>query len=164
MRGRKPRPIHLKLIEGNPGKRPLGTPLPVAPTIPEPPDHLDETAKVEWRRVAPQLFRLRLLTPLDVGALAVYCQAWSRFVQAERLLSEMAERDGVAYGLMIRGRHGTPVQNPLIGVSRRSAAMMIHAAAEFGMTPSARSRVEAGPNPPTSKFAGLLGGLGDEPV
>ncbi|WP_186002626.1 phage terminase small subunit P27 family [Mycobacterium sp. KBS0706] len=164
MRGRKRTPSYLKVIEGNPGKRRIPKPLSVEPILPEPPDHLDEIAKAEWRRVAKHLFRLRLLTPLDVGAAAVYCQGWNRLVQAERLLAEKAERDGVTHGLLIRGKHGTPVQNPLIGIARRSAATMMHVAAEFAMTPSARSRIGAGPNPPSSEFAGLLGDLDDEPA
>ena len=52
-RGRKPKPTHLKLIEGNPGKRPIRT-GPERPTtaMPEPPDHLNADARTEWDRRA----------------------------------------------------------------------------------------------------------------
>lgn len=157
MRGRKPTPTHLRLIDGNPGKRRIGKPLPIAPTLPQPPAFLDAMAREEWSRIAPELFHLRLLTALDLGPLAAYCQMYSRWVAAERALAEMAERDGVTHGMLIRGRKGDPVQNPLAGIARRAAAAMMHTAAEFGMTPSARSRIEAGPEPTGGKFAGLLG-------
>jgi P27 family predicted phage terminase small subunit len=145
------------LITGNPGKRRVGKPLPVAPTLPPPPAFLDATAREEWARVSVELFNLHLLTALDVGPLAAYCQTYSRWAAAETALAAMAERDGVAHGLMIRGRKGDPVQNPLVGIARRAAATMMHAAAEFGMTPSARSRIEAGPAPGAGRFDGLLG-------
>ena len=50
-RGRKPKPTHLKLIEGNPGKRPIRTgPERPVTTMPEPPDHLNADARTEWDR------------------------------------------------------------------------------------------------------------------
>jgi hypothetical protein len=52
-RGRKPKPTHLKLIEGNPGKRPIRMgPERPATAMPEPPDHLNDDARTEWDRVA----------------------------------------------------------------------------------------------------------------
>lgn len=38
--------------------------------------------------------------------------------------------------------NGNLIQNPLVGISRRAAADMLRFAAEFGMTPSARSRID----------------------
>ena len=77
--GRKPRPTHLKILEGNPGKRSLTKnepkPRPVNPTQP---DWLLREAKAEWRRVVPELERMGLLTTVDRAALATYCQAWAR--------------------------------------------------------------------------------------
>src|SRR4051812_32697332 len=59
MQGRKPTPAALKLIQGNPGKRPIRQePQPERGDLPEPPEFLAEDAKAEWRRVAPELYRL----------------------------------------------------------------------------------------------------------
>jgi phage terminase small subunit len=65
-RGRKPKPTHLKLIEGNPGKRPIrtGSERPTT-AMPEPPDHLNADARIEWDRVAHGLHALRLLETVD---------------------------------------------------------------------------------------------------
>ena len=62
MPGRPPTPTHLKLLRGNPGKRPIRPePQPEQPpTPPEPPDFLTGYAFDEWRRVAPELHRLGL--------------------------------------------------------------------------------------------------------
>ncbi len=48
---RKPTPTRLKLLGGNPGKRPLNLDEPQPePTLPEPPAHLSDEAKAEWGR------------------------------------------------------------------------------------------------------------------
>ena len=73
IRGRKPKPTHLKLIEGNPGKRPIriGPGRPVT-TMPEPPDHLTADARTEWDRIAHGLHAPRLPEAVDRAALAAY--------------------------------------------------------------------------------------------
>ena len=73
MAGRKPKPTALKLVTGNPGKRPLNDhePQPEA-AIPEVPAHLSGEAKAEWDRIVIRLHPLGLLTDLDRAALAAY--------------------------------------------------------------------------------------------
>lgn len=44
--------------------------------------------------------------------------------------------------LVVWTGNGNLIQNPLVGISRRAAADMLRFAAEFGMTPSARSRID----------------------
>src|SRR3990167_8908338 len=87
-RGPAPKPSRLRVIEGNPGKRPLQKneprPRPVRPTRPE---WLSAEAKREWSRLAGELERLGLLTVVDRAALAGLCQAWARAAEAERVLA-----------------------------------------------------------------------------
>lgn len=147
MKGRKPKPTSLKLIDGNPGNRAINGHEPRPdPSLPDPPDHLSEDAKTEWGRVAATLSGLRMLTDLDRASLAAYCMAYGRWVQAERAIAVMAERDLLTGGLMIRTSNGNAIQNPLIGTANKAASDMVRYAAEFGMTPSARSRFTLGPN------------------
>ena len=74
MRGRKPKPTTLRILEGNPGKRSLIDGPPQAPAkIPECPCFLDDEARAEWLRMAPVLLEMGLLTPADRAALAAYC-------------------------------------------------------------------------------------------
>lgn len=144
MRGRKPTPTHLKLVQGNPGKRALNPYEPkVAPARPEPPDHLGESARQEWERVEQEMYRTGILTRLDRATLAAYCQAFERWRTAETTLAEMAARDALTHGLMIRTSNGNPIQNPLVGIANKAMADMVRYAAELGITPSARSRIHA---------------------
>lgn len=146
MRGRKPKPTHLKLVTGNPGKRPINEREPVPQQyLPTPPSELSDDAKVEWGRVAEELYRIGLLSGIDRAALAAYCQAYGRWVQAERAIAEMAKRDPLTGGLLVKTTNGNAIQNPLVGTANKAMSDMVRFAAEFGMTPSARSRIEAGP-------------------
>lgn len=63
----------------------------------------------------------------------------------------MAGRDAVTKGLIIKTKSGNLIQNPLVGAANKAMADTVRYAAEFGMTPSARTRVtgtsDAGRNP-----------------
>ena len=141
--GTKPKPTQLKLVEGNRGKRPLNTKEPRTVTaLPSPPHHLSADALEEWNRVAHWLHRIGLLSEVDRAALAAYAQAYGRWVQAERAIAKMADKDQLTGGLMIKTTNGNAIQNPLVGTANKAAADMMRYAAEFGMTPSARTRIE----------------------
>ena len=70
---------------------------------------------------------------------------YGRWVQAERAIAKMAQKDHLTGGLMIKTTNGNAIQNPLVGTANKAAADMMRYAAEFGMTPSARSRIAATP-------------------
>ena len=89
-RGPKKEPTVLKLIKGNPGKRPINKREPKPePGLPKCPAHLNDLAKLEWRRVAKELDSVGLLTKLDRAVLAAYCKAWGRWVDPEEKLTEL---------------------------------------------------------------------------
>ena len=89
MAGRKPLPTKLKMLKGTAQKCRVNPNEPeLAPALPEPPDFLGETAREEWLRKAPVLVRMGVLTEGDDAALAAYCQAFERFVEAERKIRQ----------------------------------------------------------------------------
>ncbi|MGB6350497.1 MAG: phage terminase small subunit P27 family [Pseudolabrys sp.] len=152
-------PTHLKLLRGNPGKRPVKPePEPPVPeTLPEPPSFLPTDAINEWWRVVPELRALGLLTALDVMPLAAYCMAYAHWIAAEHALAQMAAEDQDFKGLLIKGSTGAYLTNPLVKIARNAAADMLRFAAEFGMTPRARSYLDAaGRLSGPSKFGDLL--------
>ena len=158
--GTKPKPTHLKLVTGNPGKRTLNRKEAKAKaSIPVAPHHLTADAVEEWNRVATELYNLGILSEIDRAALAAYAMAYGRWVQAERAIAKMAEKDQLTGGLMIKTSNGNAIQNPLVGTANKAAADMMRYAAEFGMTPSARSRIAAQP-PEEGADPGLCQGGG----
>ncbi len=136
MRGRKPKPTRLKKLAGNPGKHPLNKhEARVGPEIPTCPSHLLGEARREWKRITVELYSAGLLTLVDRAALAGYCQAWARWVRAERELTKRGE--------VILGVHGTLKVSPWHTVAKNAKEEMRKFLVEFGMSPASRSRVEA---------------------
>ena len=67
-RGRKPKPTALKKLEGNPGKRPLTELEPLPPiSVLRCPNWLLPEARKEWRRLAPALINMGVLTLADAA-------------------------------------------------------------------------------------------------
>lgn len=146
MAGRKPKPTHLKLVTGNPGKRALKPDAiqpPARAKVLSPPSHLSRDAKNEWKRLAPMLTKLGILSDLDRSAFAAYCQAYGRWKRAEDSLEDLARKDDSGMGaVLVTTKAGNTIQNPLVGIANRAMDMMVKYAAEFGFTPSARARVQ----------------------
>ena len=142
MPGPAPRPTALRVLEGNPSKRPLPAREP-QPTgkIGRPPAHLNRAARAEWRRIVREMEACRVLTAADRAALAAYCVAYSRWVAAETALAAAADADPDTGGLVVKTSNGNVVQNPLVGTANKAMETMMRAAQEFGFTPSSRSRV-----------------------
>jgi phage terminase small subunit len=88
-RGQKPTPRAIKLLKGNPGRRPIAPELNVVPGIPERPLFLDTVARREWDRIITELGPARVLVKAEQMVLAGYCCAVSRALRAER----RAQRD-----------------------------------------------------------------------
>jgi P27 family predicted phage terminase small subunit len=168
MRGRKPKPTHLRVIEGNPGKRAINrneARPPVSAGLAAP-AHIGPDGKREWRRVARQLEVLGLLASIDRGALAAYCAAYGLWADAQRRLAayNASEKGKKAGAYLIETPGGAIIQHPLVGIVNQARKDVVKFAAEFGMTPSARSRVDVRPEgggaarAPASKFSGLVNG------
>lgn len=136
--GRPPKPSGLKLLAGNPGKRKLND-REAKPerAVPPCPEGLGDEAKKEWRRISKELFRLGLLSEIDRAALAVYCVAWGRWLEAEEKLRQ--------HGVVVKSPSGYPIQSPFLTVANQAMKQMTRLLVEFGMSPSSRSRVTARP-------------------
>lgn len=136
MRGRKPIPTRLKLISGNPGKRPLNRHEPKPPSaLPTCPSHLNPTGKAEWKRLIHALDRLGMITDLDRSALAAYCQAYGKWVEAERKARETPP--------LIRTPAGYIQPSPWLGIANKNLELMHKFMTELGLSPSSRTRVAA---------------------
>jgi P27 family predicted phage terminase small subunit len=138
MKGRKPKPTHIKIVTGNPGRRPLNTsePTPLQ-AIPDCPEHITGLAREEWERMAEDLFECGLLTVIDRVALEGYCVAYARWVDAEEAIKK--------HGVLVKSPNGFPMQSPLLAIANKAMAQLRGYLAEFGMTPSSRSRITATP-------------------
>jgi P27 family predicted phage terminase small subunit len=141
--GRPPKPTQLKILAGNPGKRPLNDAEPeFASENLTRPGWLDASAKREWARIV-KAMPDGLATEGDRVALAAYCQAWARWQQAERALQQagsltfeepVVSKAGDLLGYKIKAR-------PEVAISLKYANLMLAAAGRFGLDPSSRSKI-----------------------
>lgn len=154
--GRKPLPSYLKVVKGTARKsRENKAEAKLDLARPMPPPELSDDAKVEWGRVSDILYKTGILTEIDRGILAAYCQSYGRWMQAERTLAKMAKMDEGTGALMLKTQAGNTIQNPLVGIANKAMADMARYATDLGMTPSARSRVQAKPreeDDPAAKY------------
>lgn len=146
MRGRKPKPSFLRVVGGNAGHRAVNELEPQPPiSVPAPPAILNDDARREWQRVAKLLAGMGVLSSIDRASLAAYCQAWGVWMAAERGIKRMADAGDKYEGLLTKTSNGNVIQNPLVGIANKARADVVRFAAEFGMTPSGRSRVKIDP-------------------
>ena len=131
-------PSNVRQLRGNPGRRTTEPrPQPVR-GIPDPPSWLATEAKAEWKRVTPELNRLGLLAKIDRAVLAIYCDAWSKWVTASRRL----ESDG----LTAKGARGHTMKSAVWQLYRDAGTQVAALAKELGLSPNARGRMKA-PDP-----------------
>ena len=135
-RGRKPKPTALKILEGNPGKRPLNENEPIPPKgSVKCPSWLEPEAKKEWKRLAPSLEAMGVLTQVDLTAFAGYCQAYARWREAEEFLTQ--------HGSIFKTPSGYVQQVPQVSIAQQNLKIMQSFCSEFGLTPATRARIIA---------------------
>jgi P27 family predicted phage terminase small subunit len=141
----------LKILKGNPGRRPLNPSEP-KPRVaaPECPDHLNAIARKQWEKLVPVLLGMRVLTEADEIALGNLCQAYSTLIEAQRQMAKT--------GILYKTKSGHVQQSPLLGIVNAQVHIVNGLLREFGLTPSARSRVTVEPelaSRSTNRFAML---------
>jgi P27 family predicted phage terminase small subunit len=175
-RGPKPLPPNVHMLRGNPSKLSAGQlmdSLQPEIEIPGCPPHLLPEARKEWRRITPELQRYGLISKLDRGALALYCQAWARWVWAEQqlqravALAQAKQAEAEARGEIWAGGDGYTVPTPNGHLTYSPHWVIANKAmdqtnkflADFGLSPSSRGRV----NPSNHLQRQLFGDEGDSP-
>lgn len=135
MAGRPPKPTKLKILNGNPGRRPLPKNefQPAQTGEPRVPHGLSKTARAEYRRLLNQYRGTGLLTHLDRAGLAMLCEEYAIWVHAVRMAH--------AIGPVVETTNGNLIQNPWLGIANRAQAEYRRWCTEFGLTPVARVRL-----------------------
>jgi hypothetical protein len=137
MAGRPPTPTALKLLKGNPGKRPLNAQEPKPEAGCEMPAYLRAKGMAKrprelWAEESPALIRMGVLAAVDGRAFARLCVLWSWEEEAAQ-------------------QKRAPLATALLAEIRQLEG-------QFGMTPSSRVKIKATPPAPASKLAQYRGG------
>lgn len=172
LRGSKGKPAHVKLLEGNPGQRPVKTDFVEPSGDAEPGDYISGYAREVWDRVVaampPGTYKAT-----DTGTLEAYCIACDQLYTAQTMLKleghvivpmlvakdehgEMIFNDDT--GLPVLVPMGKAYRNPWSVVAREAMEKIATLGTRLGLDPIARENIK---NPtaqkPASKFAGLVG-------
>jgi P27 family predicted phage terminase small subunit len=134
VRGRKAKPTALRILEGNPGRRPIRhEPQPRWSALTRP-KLLSVEARREWDRLAPEMSRLKLLTMLDAALFTAYCVVWGHWVDCERVISSS--------GMTQTSPRGIVRIRPEVRLSLRYAEQLRSITSDFGMNPTSRTRLD----------------------
>lgn len=143
-RGPAPKPTVLKVLEGNPGKQKLNANEPRPPALdaaPSPPKRLLPEAKKEWKRLAPTLVGLGLLTGADLAAFTELCQNYAYYLITDKKILDLGDAGVTA---MQKTPSGYVQQHPLLSLRRQYYDQWRKGLADFGLTPASRARLVVG--------------------
>lgn len=132
--GRRPKPDEVKRLTGNPGKRPLNgsAPKPAVGLPIMPRGRLGHEGQRLWRELGPMLEKYGLITDVDGPSFEMLCAAYEMAVLAARQVRE----EGLTIGVGDKMR-----TNPVVKIQESSSKLYRQYAEQFGLTPSARSRI-----------------------
>ena len=102
----------------------------------------------EWKRLAPALEAMGVLTMADLTAFEGYCQAYARWKEAEAFITQ--------HGSIFQTPSGYVQQVPQVSIAQQNLKIMQSFCSEFGLTPATRARIIAG--------AGSEDGASEDPM
>ena len=155
MAGRPPKPTALKKLEGTyRADRAVSNEMMPARLLfaPTPPSFLSAEAKKEWKSACQELIELDMLHRVDLPLLMAYCQEMANYIHAvkalkkEGMVKTISREDGSSYSM----------PSPYISIKNSALKNAQSIAGQFGFTPSARSKINAGADPKEDPFEDML--------
>lgn len=140
--GRKPKPSILRVLQHNPGHRPLNANEPVPARLDATcPDELasDPVAAKEWERGIVPAIEIGQVTAADRVLAIAHCTLWSTWQ------SQLAAANDLNAHIILAGPNRYPTANPARGMANKTLLMLARIDAELGFSPTSRSRVQATP-------------------
>lgn len=99
------------------------------------PKWLSPNAKLVWDYLMEQYKDTQILSLLDVPGLAIYCDHYAMYLEADALFVEGGRQ------LCVENQRGQLAENPLLSIKRKNMAAMRAWAAGLGLTPCDRLRL-----------------------
>ena len=102
------------------------------------PTWLDKVAKKEFKRLAAELKKLDIICNVDIGGLAIACDAYSKYIMATKAINEQT-----IDAVMTRFQGSTSVKKSPISPVEKYAMIYRYYCSEYGLTPAARIKISA---------------------
>lgn len=144
---KKHQPTALKILAGNPGKRPLNAREPKVEsrgTLDKPPAHVKGAARKLWVYLLKTMPK-GVLTGLDVVQLEMYCQAYASYHEA----CAEVEKHGQ---IVLSPEKGIPMQSPWVSIRNKQAELMIKLGSSIGLDPASRAKIQVQEQEPGNPF------------
>ncbi|MCM2561349.1 phage terminase small subunit P27 family [Lutimaribacter sp. EGI FJ00015] len=140
---RKPKPTHLKAVTGTTrGKATQATQARLSGTMP--PAFVSDRAREHWPELADLLTDMNVITDGDKIALGLLCETLAEWIEARDTVAAQGatyEATTEAGAVMYRAHPAVAQRND---AARRVQSLL----SEFGLTPSARAKVQGLPDLP----------------
>jgi P27 family predicted phage terminase small subunit len=134
-RGPATMPTQLRLLKGDHHKGRFNPLEPVVrDVLPVAPDDMADDVREIWDYTVAELEVMKIAAATDRDALICYCEA----VIAHRKASAILARSPV----LVKGEGTVLIRNPALLIQRDAAHTIRAFAQEFGLTPSARTRIQ----------------------
>lgn len=159
LRGPQPKPVELKVLEGNRGNRPLDLSGIFRPQagLPDAPRWLNPHAKKTWKRLSAELLHYNLLASVDREAFAMLCQTAGRVEEIEiALAAKQALLKSEGKDPMLAFTDETPnglrIQSVTYQLLNKEQAKLFSLLKSFGLRPDARAAVTSAIRAQTQLF------------
>jgi P27 family predicted phage terminase small subunit len=129
------KPTALKLLQGNPGKKPLPKNEPQVTGSPECPKGLSPKARAQFAKMKAYLEAVPgLVGSTDSLGISMLASTWAEMIEASRHVEEE--------GLFLTSELGIPYQNPWLSIRRKAEDHLLKLLDRFGLNPAARAKVQ----------------------
>lgn len=144
VRGRPPKPVALRLIEGNPGKRAIKDDALKIGGPPEPTRTLRAETRIIWDRLV-KYMPAGVWNCCDSDLLMAYCELVALHDRATIALN-------AAPSITVAKSNGDAALNPLVRIQIDTAMKMASLGSRLGLDPLARQTIKAPAEPKVNKF------------
>ena len=152
VRGTLPTPTRIRMLNGNPSRRPLPTNEPqFAPGVPDRPKGMSTEARKLWDGLVAEMANAGVLRRVDGGALAMLCEDLAMLdtlrrglaAQARDIARKAKQKNQQISGNALTALSRTTEGRRTLSTIRELSAQVIIQRREFGLTPSSSTRVQA---------------------
>ena len=152
VRGTLPTPTKIRILNGNPSRRPLPTNEPqFAPGVPDRPTGMSASARKQWDGLVGEMANSGVLRRVDGGALSMLCEDLAMLdtlrkglaAQAREITHKAKEKKQQISGNALTALSRTTEGRRTLSTIRELSAQIIIQRREFGLTPSSSTRVQA---------------------
>uniref|UniRef100_A0A3B0M1I3 Phage terminase small subunit P27 family n=1 Tax=Arsenophonus endosymbiont of Trialeurodes vaporariorum TaxID=235567 RepID=A0A3B0M1I3_9GAMM len=153
MSGPPKAPSNLRLVRGNPSKRPFNKNEPKPQKwVPPTPKHFSKQEKYWFERIAEDLDASDIITNIDGMALELLVGAYVEWRQHK----DVIEKEGHSYKTQSQDGNVMIRPHPQVAMMSDAWKRICRMQAEFGMTPVSRSKANVNEAETADPFAALL--------